>query len=86
MSSERLNTPLQPDFPAGLGDADADLAIGLLPTLTDNVPVGEIIFGDGDLGLLCLPRPQRYVGEALESLWGLSGRAWEFQVQLRRLA
>ena len=57
LGSERLNVPLQPDIPAALGDADADLAIGFLPTLADDVPVGEIVFGDGDLSLLRLARP-----------------------------
>ena len=57
LGSECLNAPLQPDIPAALGDADADLAIGFLPTLADDVPVGEIVFGDGDLSLLRLARP-----------------------------
>ena len=85
MCGGRLNASLQLNFPAALGNTDTDLAVGLLPTLTDDIPIGEIVLGDGDLGLLRLTWPQRHVGEALEGLWGCSGRDWEFQVQLRRL-
>ena len=85
MSGENLDASLQLDVPAALRDTDANRAIGLLPTLADDVPVGEIVLGDGDLGLLRLSRLQCHISEALESLWGLSRRGWEFQVQLWRL-
>lgn len=70
--SERLDTSLQHDFPTALRNEDADHSVRFLPTLTNGIPVGKIVLGDSDLGLLDLSRFQCYASEALERLWGFS--------------
>lgn len=50
--SDRLYRSLQHDLPAALRDEDADLPIRFLPTLTNDIPVGKIKLGDGNIGLL----------------------------------
>ena len=83
--SRWLNAPSQPNLSAALRNTNPDFATGFPPPLTHNVPVRKVVLGYRDLGLLRLSRFQCHTGEAIECLRRLSGRSWEFQVQLWRL-